>query len=151
MLTSLLSLDQFAFNLTTAPYHELQRRRQWKHPKKSRIGVRDSRQYTGQGDDTITLHGMVAPEAVGSIASIKRLADMADTGDGYVLVDGTGVVYGVFVITGLDETQRYHTPEGVPKKIDFTLTLERVDDDALRVDQEPDAIADDEAGNDDAK
>ncbi|WP_175654203.1 phage tail protein [Burkholderia ambifaria] len=44
MLTSLLSLGQFAFNLTTAPYHELQRRRQWKHPKKSRIGVRDSRQ-----------------------------------------------------------------------------------------------------------
>lgn len=131
----LMSLDQFVFSLTTAPFRELQRQRSWKHPKKSRIGARDSRQYTGQGDDTITLNGLVAPETIGSIASISELAAMADTGEGYALVDGIGNVYGAYIITGLNETQTYHTAEGIPRKIEFALTLERVDDDVLRIAQ----------------
>ncbi|RKU01815.1 oxidoreductase [Burkholderia sp. Nafp2/4-1b] len=131
----LMSLDQFVFSLTTAPFSELQRRRNWKHARHARVGVRDARQYTGQGDDTITLNGLVAPESIGSIASIARLAEMADTGDAYVLVDGLGNVYGAYLITGLDETQTHHTADGIPRKIAFTLTLERVDDDVLRAAQ----------------
>jgi phage protein U len=138
----LMSLDQFVFSLTTAPFHELQRRRNWKHPKKSRVGVRDARQYTGPGEDTITFSGLVAPESVGSIASIARLAAMADSGDGYVLVDGLGNVYGAYVITGLDETQSHHTRDGLARKIEFTLTLERIDDEALRSQR----VSDDRAG-----
>lgn len=131
----LMSLDQFVFNLRTAPFHELKRRRGWKHPRKSRVGARDSRQFTGAGDDTITLEGMVAPQTIGSIASIRELAAMGDTGNAFVLVDGTGYVYGAYIIESLDETHRYHTPQGVPRKIEFTLTLERVDDDVLLEEQ----------------
>ncbi|WP_338910690.1 phage tail protein [Mycetohabitans rhizoxinica] len=129
----LMSLDQFVFSLSSAPFHELQRRRTWKHPTSSRVGVRDARQFAGEGEDTITLHGLVAPEMVGSIASIRKLAAMAHTGEAYVLVDGAGHVYGAYVIAALDETQTYHAVDGTPRKIEFMLTLERVDDDALRV------------------
>ncbi|MFM0642055.1 phage tail protein [Paraburkholderia metrosideri] len=127
----MMSLDQFVFSLATAPYKELQRRRNWKHRTSSRVGARDSSQFTGPGDDTITLSGTVAPESIGSIASIRQLADMGDTGDAYVLVDGAGNVYGAWIIDGLDETQTYHTPEGIPRKIEFSLTLKRVDDDMI--------------------
>ncbi|AJY28378.1 phage P2 GpU family protein [Burkholderia thailandensis 34] len=75
----LMSLDQFVFSLTSAPFRELQRRRTWKHPTSSRVGARDGRQFAGVGDDTITLNGLVAPETFGSIASIRELAAMADT------------------------------------------------------------------------
>ncbi|WP_186155688.1 phage tail protein [Burkholderia gladioli] len=137
----LMSLDQFVFSLTSAPFHELSRRRDWKHARKSRVGARDSRQFAGEGEDTITLTGMVAPGVIGDAASIDALAAMADHGDAYVLVDGAGHAYGAYVITGLEERQCYHTAEGIPRRIDFTLTIERVDDEVLR--QTPDAPYDD--------
>lgn len=128
----MMALDQFVFSLATAPFRELQRQRSWKHRTSSRVGARDASQYTGPGDDTITLNGTVAQtESFGSIASIKQLGQMGDTGDAYVLVDGTGNVYGAYVIDGLSETQTFHTKEGTPRKIEFALTLKRVDDDAL--------------------
>ncbi|NIF73613.1 phage tail protein [Burkholderia sp. Ap-962] len=135
----LMSLDQFVFSLTSAPFQQLGRARGWKHASKTRVGRRDARQYVGPGDDTITLDGVVAPETIGSIASIDELAAMADHGDAYVLVDGSGNVYGAYLITALNETQTYHTPEGVARHIAFTLTLTRVDDAELRMtDDNPD-------------
>ncbi|MBN3728479.1 phage tail protein [Burkholderia sp. Ac-20379] len=140
----LMSLDQFVFSLTSAPFQQLARARGWKHASKTRIGKRDARQYVGPGDDTITLEGLVAPETIGSIASIDELAAMADHGDAYVLVDGGGNVYGAYLITALNETQTYHTPDGTPRRIAFTLTLTRVDDSELRM---TDDKADPAAGN----
>jgi hypothetical protein len=127
----MMSLDQFVFSLRTVPYKELQRQRTWKHRTNSRVGVRDASQFTGAGDDTITLSGMIAPETIGSIVSLEKLAAMGDVGDAYVLVDGTGNVYGAFVIESLNETATYHTPEGIPRKIEFNLALRRVDDSML--------------------
>ncbi|RQR78677.1 phage tail protein [Burkholderia sp. Bp9015] len=128
----MMSLDQFVFSLSTAPFKELQRQRNWKHRTTSRVGTRDASQFTGAGSDSITLNGMVAEDnSIGTAASLDELAKMADAGEAYVLVDGTGVVYGAFVIESLNETETYHTPEGVPRKIDFNLTITRVDDTAM--------------------
>jgi phage protein U len=128
----MMSLDQFVFSLTTVPYKELQRQRTWKHRTNSRVGARDASQFTGAGDDLITLSGMIAPDnSIGSIASIDALARMGDDGEAYVLVDGIGNVYGAFVIEGLEETATFHTKEGIPRKIEFNLKLKRVDDSAL--------------------
>jgi phage protein U len=128
----MMSLDQFVFSLATAPYRELQRQRSWKHRTSSRVGARDASQFTGAGDDIITLQGMVAPDnGIGTRASIDMLAAMGDIGDAYVLVDGIGNVYGAFIIDGLTETATYHTREGVPRKVEFSLTLKRVDDTLL--------------------
>lgn len=130
----MMALDQFVFSLQTAPYRELQRRRSWKHRRTSRVGARDASQYTGVGDDTITLTGALAPaEGFGRITAMKDLSDMGDQGEAYVLVDALGQVYGAYVIEGLDETQRYHTALGVPRNVEFTLTLSRVEDSALQM------------------
>ncbi|TKC83451.1 phage tail protein [Trinickia terrae] len=138
----MMSLDQFVFSLATTPYKELQRRRNWKHRTSSRVGTRDASQFTGAGDDTITLNGMVAPDnGIGTIASIDELARMGDAGDAYVLVDGIGNVYGAYVIDSLDETATYHTKEGIPRKIEFNLTLKRVDDSQLSAKPQQDKAA----------
>jgi phage protein U len=128
----MMSLDQFVFSLATVPYKELQRQRNWKHRTSSRVGARDSSQFTGVGDDSITLNGLLAPDNdIGSADSLDQLAKMGDVGDAYVLVDGTGTVYGAYVIDSLNETQTYHTKEGTARRIEFNLTLKRVDDDKL--------------------
>ena len=127
-----MSLDQFVYALAKAPYRELQRQRNWKHRTSSRVGVRDASQFTGAGADTITLNGLLAPEnGIGEVASLDKLAMMGDSGDAYVLVDGIGNVYGAFIIDTLNETATYHTREGIPRKVEFSLTLKRVDDTLL--------------------
>jgi phage protein U len=129
----MMSLGQFVFSLSTLAYHELQRRTSWKHASTSRIGGRNARQFTGPGDDTITLTGWFAPDqGIGKLASLKELRTMGDDGDAYALVDGTGTVYGAFVIEALDEGQSLHTKEGTPRRIEFTLSLTRADDGLVR-------------------
>lgn len=125
----LMSLDQFVFGLSTLAYTELQRQTQWKHRNSSRVGARDARQFSGPGDDTITLNGTLSPELTGKLSSLKELEAMADAGEAYAMVDGAGNVYGAFVIESMNQTQKLHFEDGTPRLIEFSISLARVDDD----------------------
>ena len=129
----LASLDQFVFGLSTAAYLQLQRRTNWKHPTSSRVGARNARQFTGAGDDSITLSGLLAPDdGIGKLASIAELRKMGDTGDAFAFVDGAGNVYGAFIIESVDETQSLLKSNGTPIRLEFTINLMRVDDGLVR-------------------
>lgn len=54
---------------------------------------------------------------------------MAYTGLAWPLIDGVGSIYGTYVITGLQETHQEFDRYGKAKKIEFTLSLQRVDED----------------------
>jgi len=134
----MMSLGQFVFSLSTLAYQELQRRTSWKHASTSRVGGRNARQFTGAGDDTITLTGWFAPDqGIGKLSSLTELRTMGDEGDAYALVDGTGSVYGAFVIEGVDEGQSLHQKDGTPRRIEFTINLTRVDDGLVKTKTEP--------------
>ncbi|MGC2960186.1 phage tail protein [Paraburkholderia graminis] len=134
----MMSLGQFVFSLSTLAYQELQRRTSWKHPSTSRVGGRNARQYTGQGDDTISLTGWFAPDqGIGKLSSLTELRAMGDEGDAYVLVDGTGTVFGAFLLEGVDEGQSLQQKDGTPRRIDFTINLTRVDDGLVKTKTEP--------------
>jgi uncharacterized protein len=125
----MMALGQFVFSLSELAYQELQRRTSWKHRSTPRVGGRDARQYTGPGDDTIALSGWFAPDdGIGKLSSLADLRKMADEGDGYAMVDGTGTVYGAFVIESMTEGQSLHKKDGTPRRIEFTIDLTRVDD-----------------------
>ena len=124
----LMSLDQFVFGMSTLAHQELQRQRQWKHASNARVGARPGRQFTGPGDDTITISGVLVPELAGTLSSLDDLAAMATKGLAYVLVDGAGTVYGAYLITGLNQTGTNIGPNGLPRRVDFSITLERTDD-----------------------
>ncbi|QDQ87649.1 phage tail protein [Alcaligenaceae bacterium SJ-26] len=125
----LMALGMFVFSIGTAAYQSLQRQTTWRHAKNSRIGARAGYQYVGPGEDTITLQGWMAPGQVGSASSIGYLRDMGNTGKAFVLVDGLGVFHGIYVITSLDETRTVFDRVGQPRKIEFSLSLERIDED----------------------
>ncbi|BDD79942.1 hypothetical protein [Burkholderia phage FLC10] len=134
----MMALGQFAFGLPDLVYQELQRRTSWKHPSTSRTGGRNARQFTGAGDDAITLTGWFATnQGIGKLSSVTTLRNMGDDGEAYVLVDGAGNVYGAFVIEGLDEGQTLHASNGLPRRVEFTLNLMRVDDGLVRTKIEP--------------
>lgn len=53
---------------------------------------------------------------------------MADKGQAWPLVEGTGRQYGLWVITKVDETSSDFFRDGAAAKIDFIMTLKQVDD-----------------------
>jgi phage protein U len=123
----LMALGQFVFGLHTLAFQSLQRQTAWRHAQNSRVGARAASQFLGAGDDTITLPGVVLPE-FGSRMSLDELHTLADAGQPLALVDGNGRVYGQWVITEKSETASYFSRTGEPARIEFSVSLRRVDD-----------------------
>ncbi|MBX9860690.1 MAG: phage tail protein [Sphingomonas sp.] len=121
----LAALGLFIFEFASWPFDELSRRSDWGHASAARTGARDALQFTGPGDESVSIGGKLAPEVAGSFGAIDILRAMADEGDEYQFVLGTGDVWGGYVIVGLDERRKYMLVDGTPRLIDFTVDLKR--------------------------
>ncbi|WP_241327400.1 phage tail protein [Escherichia coli] len=99
----------------TLPHQTMQRESDYRWPSNSRIGKRDAFQFLGVGEENITLAGVLYPELTGGKLTMTTLRLMAEEGRAWPLLDGTGMIYGMYVISRVSET-------------DFTLSLTRVDE-----------------------
>lgn len=124
----MLALGMFVFSLSTLAYQELQRQTNWRHSSSNRVNAQPALQYTGRGEESITLPGILLPELAGDLISLDELRAMGNTGKSWPLVEGTGKVYGLYVIESLSETQSVFFQDGTPRRIEFNLSLKRVDD-----------------------
>lgn len=124
---TLLTLGLFVFGMDTLAYNELQRKMDWRHGKSERHGARAATQFLGPGEDAISIEGVLVPEVQGGYGELKRLIEMADTGDNWPLVDGNGEVWGNFEIEAIDQRHRVIMAGGIPRVIDFGIDLTRVD------------------------
>lgn len=127
----MMALGMFVFSLPTAAYQELQRQTDWRHASNSRIGAAPARQFVGRGEDAITLPGIIFPELAGSALSLDAIRLMANTGKAWPMVEGTGRIYGLWVIESLSENKTIFFSDGTPRRIEFTLSLKRTDDDRI--------------------
>jgi len=127
----MMALGMFVFSLRTAAYQELQRQTDWRHASNNRIGAAPARQFVGRGDDAITLPGIILPELAGSVLSLDAIRLMANTGKAWPMVEGTGRIYGLWVIESLSETKTFFFSDGTPRRVEFTLSLKRTDDDRI--------------------
>ena len=127
----MLALGMFVFSLSTLAYQELQRQTEWRHPSSSRVGAAPARQFIGRGDDSISLPGIIFPELAGTTLSLDALRLMANTGKAWPMIEGTGRIYGLWVIESLSETKTVFFRDGTARRIEFTLSLKRIDDDQL--------------------
>ncbi|MBD9676266.1 phage tail protein [Pseudomonas sp. PDM18] len=125
---ALMAFGMFVFGLETAAYQDFQRQTEWRHGSTSRIGTNPARQYLGRGDETITLQGVLLPALAGTVLSLDTLRTMADTGKAYPLIEGTGRIYGVWVIESLSEGRTLFFADGAARRIEFSLSLKRIDD-----------------------
>jgi len=124
----MLALGMFVFSLHTAAYQEMQRQTNWRHSTNSRIGTNPASQFLGLGEDATTLPGIILPELAGTVLSLDALRQMAGTGKAWPMVEGTGRLCGLWVIENLTETRTIFFPNGAARRIEFTLSLKRVDD-----------------------
>lgn len=124
----MMALGMFIFGMHTLAYQELQRQTDWRHGSTSRIGTNPARQFMGKGEDAITLPGVLLAEIAGSQLSLDVLRQMADTGKAWPLIEGSGRIYGLWVIESLSETRTLFFRDGAARRIEFTISLKRIDD-----------------------
>lgn len=124
-------LGLFVFSLTTAPLSDRQRSTNWRHARSEPIGQRATSEYIGPGEDRITLNGQITHDIAGTVVSLDVLRAMADTGEAYVYVLGTGKIEGAFTIENIEEGATRLFADGTPRLIDFSITLVRTTDDLI--------------------
>ena len=117
----MMVLGLYVFMLRTVPYQELQYQRSWRHAANSRVNRRPSTQFLGPDNDSLTLSGVLLPEITGGRLSLLALEQMAELGKAWT-------IYGMFVIESLSQTKTEFFESGMPRRIEFTLTLKRVDE-----------------------
>lgn len=125
---NMMRLGGFTFGLSTAAYQELQRQVEYKWASLERFGQMDAKQYTGPGDDSITLNGVVFPEFRGGTGQLDRLRALGASGQPQTLVSGSGKVMGRWIIETVTEGQSIFASGGVPRRQEFTVAVKKFDD-----------------------
>lgn len=122
----LAALGMFVFETNSALFDRMGRDRDWRHERTPRFGARAASQFTGPGEDRITLVGMLVPEIAGSYSAIETLAEMADEGEAWQLADGRGNIYGSYTIERMSEDRTNLLDDGLARQTGFTIELSRV-------------------------
>ncbi|WP_421507055.1 phage tail protein [Erwinia rhapontici] len=129
----MMILGMMVFERRTLPYQTMKQTSDYRWASGSRIGTRQSQQFLGVGDETITLSGELRPEITGGVASLFALNIMATQGRAWPLLSGNGIPYGMFVITSVNGTHSDLLQNGTARKISFDITLKRVDPSLLEM------------------
>ncbi|TCP13783.1 hypothetical protein EV683_10528 [Crenobacter luteus] len=127
----MMALGLFVFMMETIPYQQLQQRIGWRLASNSRVGKRPTYQFLGPDEECITLSGVLMPELTGGDTALALLKLMADQGKAWPLIEGTGMIYGFYAVESIDTARGDFFSDGKARRIDFTITLKRVDDTLL--------------------
>jgi len=121
----MMKLGDYKFMIPLAVYQTLERTTEWKWPSQSRFLLGPSSQFVGNGEDRITLTGVIFPEWRGGTGQIDRFREMGGMGQTYLLVSGIGKIFGMWIIESVNEKQSLFAAFGTPRKQEFTLTLRK--------------------------
>ncbi|MDA8489671.1 phage tail protein [Kluyvera sp. Awk 3] len=124
----MMVLGLFVFELRTVPYQELQYQRSWRLATNSRVNRRPAVQFLGQDSDPLTLSGVLMPSLTGGRMSLLALELMAEQGKAWPLIEGSGAIYGMYMIESLSQTKTGFFQDGAARRIEFSLVLKRVDE-----------------------
>ena len=106
----------------------MQINQKYRYGVNNRVGKRPTVQFIGLDNDDITLSGSLFPSLTGGRLSLLVLEQMAETGKAWSLIDGSGTIYGMFVIEEITQSKSIFFDDGSARKIDFTLKLKRTDE-----------------------
>lgn len=124
----LMILGLFVFERRTLPHQSMQYSKDYRWASNDRIGRPPAYQFLGEGETTRTLSGVLYPEITGGNLSLKAIELMANEGRAWPLIDGTGMIHGMYVIEKVTHTHTELYSDGSARKIEFSLSLKRVDE-----------------------
>jgi phage protein U len=121
----MMQLGSFQFGINTAAYQELDRVTSFRWASHEVFGKIPARQFTGEGEDQITLSGVILPEWRGGTQRVEQLRALGNQGQPLQLISGTGKLMGKWVIEQVSEKQNMFFEAGVPRKQEFTLRMSK--------------------------
>ncbi|WP_312069342.1 phage tail protein [Lelliottia nimipressuralis] len=124
----LMVLGLFVFERRTLPYQSMQYTKDYRWASNNRIGKSPAYQFLGEGETTRTLSGTLYPEITGGKLSLLAIELMANEGRAWPLIDGSGMIHGMYVVEKVTHTHTDLYSDGSARKIEFNLTLKRVDE-----------------------
>ena len=136
----MMLLGPVSFSVETSAYEQLQRSTQYQwasqnrlgHPLLKHLGIGGpAHQYIGPGEESINLNGTVFPQYKGGPLHISLMRLSAGLGVALPLIDGNGFIYGRWLIESVQETNSVLFSDGNPRKIDFSLSLKRYNEDLM--------------------
>ena len=123
----MLALGMFVFERRTLPYQSMQHSKNYRWASNDRVGKPPAYQFLGEGENAIQLAGTLYPAITGGRISLLAVELMADEGRAWPLIDGTGMIHGMYVIDKVTHTHSELFSDGAARKIEFSLSLKRVD------------------------
>jgi phage protein U len=129
MINVMMKLGAFNFSINTAAYQSFSRSASYRWQAQERYGRGPAQQFTGYGEESITLAGDIYPDYAGGLHQIDAMRTEAGKGKPLLLVDGRGYVWGKWVIQSIEEDQSTFLGNGVARKMSFTLKIARYGDD----------------------
>ncbi len=138
----MMMLGPVRFSIESAAYDRLERSTQYNWASQQRLGDPDYKylglggpalQYIGPGTDTITLNGTIFPQYHGGSLELTLMRLSAGLGTALPLIDGSGMLWGRWVIESVNETKSVLFSDGAARKIEFTMTLRRYQEDLIPV------------------
>ena len=124
----MLALGMFVFERRTLPYQSMQHSKDYRWASNDRVGKPPAYQFLGEGETSRQLGGTLYPAITGGRISLKAVELMADEGKAWPLIEGTGEIFGMYVVDKVSTTHTEFFDDGAARKIEFTLSLKRVDE-----------------------
>lgn len=125
-------LQPYYFNLDTAAFDELRRQTSARWAGQERLTRDIAQQAVGQGEDKITLKGVIFTSR-GGIKQLDALRTIVRRLQPVSLVTGYGDVLGTWCLTNLDEEQGALLAGGIPRKQGFSLEFLKYGNDMQNV------------------
>lgn len=94
------------------------------------IGAAPPKEFTGEGEDDITLSGQLVPSKIGGLDELEILHEMRRAGTRFPLMRGDGWRPGWYAITKISEQHKDLGRDGVGFTIAVTISMTKVEQDA---------------------
>lgn len=131
MMDTMMILGPYLFGLATAAPQEISRDTTYRWPAQDVFGGPQALQFTGWGEDKISLAGVIYTEFIGGTGQLDAMRATADMGEPLTLIDGRGNVIGDYVILSISERQDAFAQAGAPLRQQFTMSLHRYGGEAV--------------------
>nr|WP_288913128.1 phage tail protein [uncultured Pseudomonas sp.] len=123
----------YYFNLDTAAFEELRRQTSFRWAGQERLTRSIAQQAVGQGEDKISLKGVIFPGFKGGLKQLDTLRTIGRRLRPVNLTTGYGEVLGTWCLLNIEEEQSNLLAGGIPRKQSFSLEFVSYGDDLQNV------------------
>lgn len=82
-------------------------------------------QWTGGDSDSLTITGVLFPQAFGGLASLTGLRATAEAGQPLMFVNLAGQIFGMYVVENISEERALLDRNGLPLRDAYTIKLKK--------------------------